>query len=302
MIRAAALALVLAIAASARADVPADPLVEAKRLESQLEFEPALVIVEKLIAQGGNERDRFLELNLFAGKLAAGLDRGAVAEEHFARVLALDPRRTLPDGTSPKITGPFDAARARTAVLRVSAKTEARTASLVVESDALNLVGGISVLLVDGRELRGSGTQLAVPASPRVDQISALDAFGNRLWTQTIALPLERVPGADRPLYARWQLYAVLGAGGLAAGGLGAWRMHVAQNEFDRLKAEGGHDYSQLHDVEQRGDRWALVANIGFGVGAAGVLAATILYITHRDESHVYLTATPSSVGLVGRF
>lgn len=294
------LALVLAVAASARADAPADPLVEAKRLESQLEFEPALVIVEKLIAQGGNERDRFLELHLFAGKLAAGLDRGAVAEEHFARVLALDPQRVLPDGTSPKITGPFDAARARTTTLRVTATVESGTASLRVESDVLNLVGGIAVLLVDGRELRGTGTQLAIPANPRVDQVSALDAFGNRLWTQTIAPPLQRVPGADRPIYARWQLYAVLGAGGLAAGGFGAWRMHVAQNEFDRLKAEGGHDFTELQDIEQRGDNWALVANIGFGVGAAGVLAATIVYLTHRDESHVY--ATPSSVGVVGRF
>lgn len=288
------------MSASAHADVVTDPLVEAKRLESQLEFEPALVIVEKLIAQGGNERDRFLELNLFAGKLAAGLDRGAVAEEHFARVLALDPQRVLPDGTSPKITGPFDAARARTTLLRVTAKVEAGTASLAVESDVLNLVGGIAVLLVDGRELRGTGTQLAIPSSPRVDQISALDAFGNRLWTQTIAQPLQRVPGTDRPIYARWQLYAVLGAGGLAAGGFGAWRMHVAQSEFDRLKAEGGHDFSQLREIEQRGDKWALVANIGFGVGAAGVLAATIVYLTHRDESHVY--ATPSSVGVVGRF
>ena len=285
------------------ASAQADQLAEAKRLESQLEYEPALVIVEKLIAQGGNERDRFLELHLFAGKLAAGLDRGAVAEEHFARVLALDPLRTLPDGTSPKITGPFDTARARAAPLRVRTTVAAGTASLVVESDALGLVGGMSVLPVDGRELRAAATQIGVPASPRIDQISALDAFGNRLWTQTIAPPIETpTPSGGRSIVTRWQLYGAIGAAGFAAAGFGAWRMNVAQNEFDRLKADGGHDYSQLRAVEDRGDRWALVANIGLGVGAAGALAATIAYLTHRDESRVYVTATPSTLGIAGQF
>lgn len=106
-----ALLLVL-VATPAHADDPA--LAEARRLEAQLDYEPALVIVEQLIARGDATREQLVERHLLAGKLAAGLERRDVAQAHFKRVLELAPDTTLPAGTSPKITEPFEAARAQT--------------------------------------------------------------------------------------------------------------------------------------------------------------------------------------------
>src|SRR5688572_29373755 len=70
--------LALALAAGpARAE---DDLARARRLEAQLEYEPALAIVEGALRRGGAEPARTVELHLLAGRLAAGLDRAAAAE------------------------------------------------------------------------------------------------------------------------------------------------------------------------------------------------------------------------------
>src|SRR5262245_5385207 len=96
-----------------------DELARARQLEGQLEYEQALAIVEAALARGGAEPARWVELHLLAGRLAAGLDRARVAEDHFARVLALRPETTLPEGTSPKLTAPLAAARARPTALEL---------------------------------------------------------------------------------------------------------------------------------------------------------------------------------------
>jgi hypothetical protein len=298
-VRAAIIAVVLAIAAPARAD----DLAEAKRLEAQLEYEPALVIVERLIAAGGAERDRLAGLHLFAGRLAAGLDRTAVAEEHFARVLALVPATRLPDGTSPKLTAPFDAARGRSVPLRVSAVIDATSVTLAVEADPLQLVAGIAVI-VDGRELRAQGRR--VEAIGKITEIAALDTYGNRLWVERALPEPPREPPrvvaqVAVPLHRRWQLWTSVGAGALAVAGVAAWRFDVAQDDWNRLKGAGSADYSELVTVEDRGRRWGLVANIGFGVAAAAGIAAALVYVTRPDEPRA-LIVTPTGVGVAGRF
>ncbi|HTL35912.1 MAG TPA: hypothetical protein VL326_22435, partial [Kofleriaceae bacterium] len=78
----------------ARADAPHRDdaeLVHVKELEAKLEYEEALTLVEKIIARGGADTQKLVELHFLAGKLAAGLDRVDVAQEHFARVLSLEP-------------------------------------------------------------------------------------------------------------------------------------------------------------------------------------------------------------------
>ena len=104
-----ALAIVLALAATAHAD----ELDDARALEANLAYEKALALIEAAIAHGNADSHRLAEMYLEAGKLSAGLDRAIEAEDFFAHALAIDPTLALPEGTSPKITAPFYAARSR---------------------------------------------------------------------------------------------------------------------------------------------------------------------------------------------
>ncbi|HEX5063988.1 MAG TPA: hypothetical protein VFV99_31630, partial [Kofleriaceae bacterium] len=173
--RAIAIALILAVSATtARADE--DPIAQAMTLEAQLQYEPALAIIERTIAQGGADHDRLVTLHQFAGRLAAGLGRATVAEDHFARVLALDPDSKFAAGTSPKITEPFERARGRTAPLRISSIVEPDAITIVPDADPLGLVAGIAIKLDDGRELREMQTRrVAIPPGKGATEVFALD-------------------------------------------------------------------------------------------------------------------------------
>ena len=297
--RVVGIALLLAVsAATARADD--DPLAQAIQLEAALDYDQALVIVEREIARGVADRDRLVTLHMFAGKLAAGLDRAAIAQDHFARVLALAPTTTFADGTSPKITLPFDAARARTAPLRVTATIDGNTVVLSTGADPTHLVTGVAVLLDSGRELREpQALRIVLPAGARATRISALDTFGNRVWTETApAAPITSdSPTTLRPLYARWPFWATGTAVALAAGGVCAWRFDTAKSEWNRLHAMQSPEYARLEELEARGKRWALAANISFGVAATTTLIA-IITAARGSHTTTIVTARPDAVGL----
>lgn len=294
--------LLLAVGAmTARAE---DPLTEAKRLEAALDYNAALIIVDRTIAQGGATRDELVALHLFAGKLAAGLDRAEIAGDHFARALALAPSSTFPEGTSPKITEPFDAARTRTVPLHVTETVERGAIAIAPVTDPLGLVAGIAVKLDGGNELREPrALRVRLPDGARATEVSALDAYGNRVWSAPIterAAP--RVTTTTlRPLYARWPLWASTTAVALAAGGLCAWQFDAAQDEWTRGKADGL-AFSRLEAIEDRGRRWGLAANIGFGVAAASALVAIVTAArgstteTHGSATEAHGSATTAVV------
>jgi hypothetical protein len=273
-----AVGVVLLLAVGAMTAHAEDPLAEAKRLEAALDYNAALIIVDRTIAQGGATRDELVVLHLFAGKLAAGLDRAEVAQDHFARALALAPTSTFPEGTSPKITEPFDAARTRTVPLRVTETVERGAIAITAGTDPLGLVVGIAVTLDGGNELREPrALRVALPDGARATEVSALDAYGNRVWSASIterATPSEAATTL-RPLYARWPLWASTAAVALAAGGVCAWKFDSAQDEWDRGKADGL-AFSRLEAIEDRGRRWGLAANISFGVAAASAIVAIV--------------------------
>lgn len=227
----------------------ADRLDDAKRLEAQLEFEPALVIVEKLIADGGNDRDHLVELHLFAGKLAAGLDKRDIAEDHFARALSLAPSTSLPEGISPKIALPFAAARSHSGPLVISDSGQ-------VQSDPMNLVSTV-----------------------RTDagQLVAFDVNDNLLWSNLVEEqhPIIVEP-VHRPFYKRPGVWGGVALTSLAIAGVGAWRFSTAQNEWDERKAAGMTDLTTLQSIEDRGRRWGLVAN----VGAVAALLSTVVTVS----------------------
>jgi len=280
---------VIALANDVRAD---DDLARAHQLEAKLEYEQALAIVDGLLAKGGADPARVIELHVFAGKLSAGLDRARLAEDHYARALALDPTLTLPDGTSPKLTAPFAAAKGRTQPLSVDVSITRGVVTLAAR-DALAMVAGIAVRTSDGRELvERSATRLTLPTNSKPAEVAALDASGNRIWVgpppaETLVVtppppPPPPPPRHETPaFYARPITWAAATGVALAFTGVAAWRFSVNQRRWNELRDEGGHEYDELYAVETRGRRWSLAANIGLGVAAATGIVTGIVWLRH---------------------
>jgi hypothetical protein len=316
------LAMMLAIAvcvmpAAARADENPH-LATAREALAGLKYEQAQHALEKALYSGKNGPEDMKTIYRMLGEIHAALGRADQAEIDFRILLALDPATDLGRGVSPKIQQPFQAAKTHMSSrggLAVSCKAddEAAAVALEVKSDPLDLVAGARVIyrLEGGREqiieAGGSGSQtLRVPASGRVTLIcAALDEHGNRLveigsWSEPLALtPVEKqetpaivapAPSVRReapapPLYGRWYLWgtaAVLAAGG---GGYFAWQVTQDQTELDRLNENSAdYSFSEAEEIERRGKRNALIANISFG--AAGAFAiATVLSLALAPDA-----------------
>jgi hypothetical protein len=307
--RALAVGLILAIAAPALAD----DLDDAHAAEAALDYDKALAIIERVLAAGGaTYPDRFVELHLYAGTLAAGVGRIPVAEDHFARALAVKPSATLPEGTSPKLVGPLDTVHRRNVPLRLSVIAVDNAVSFLVDSDALGLVRGIELVITDASGARktlveAGGLRLAVPAGATAIEVAALDAHGNRVFkgvppAQLAVIkppPMQSIIENTRPgVGARWSTWAVATGVVLGAGVFSAWRFNIAQNDWDTMRAQPDmHDYSDLTAVEDRGRRWGLTANIAFGVAVATGITSFVLYYRQRN-SRVLVSAT----GIGGEF
>ena len=297
--RVAAIALLVATAAIARADAQVD-LAEAKRLEAALEYDKALVIVDRVIASGGATREKLVELHVLAGRLAAGLDREQVAEDHFARALALAPATKLAEGTSPKITRPFESARTRTVPLRVSGAVDRGVATITVEGDPLGLVVGIAVKLSGAGELREpQGRRIELPDHARATDIIALDAYGNQLEIQSVGAMTEPpIATPARPFYKSPWLWGSLFVVSTGVGIVGAVQLTSAQNDWNALN-DGTHDYSELHAIEMRGRSWGVAANLGFGLAVVSGIMTTWLIVTGRSSSNaIAVLATGDAAGL----
>jgi len=274
-VRLAAIALVLCVGASARAD---DDLAEAIRLEAALEYDQALAVVTRILDRGTTtDPAQVAELHFYAGRLAGGLDHAEVARDHFARALALRPDLALPPGTSPKLTGPFEAARAVNVPLRV----HATAMQVVIDDDRLGLVARTEIT---GREAR------------------AFDTHGNVVWRGDVPAPppapARRLPPSTS-FAGRWTTWAAVSGAALVVGGLCAWRFQVAQDDWNAFSQDGMHDYTQLRAIETRGEHWGLAADVGFGVATVAGVTAAILYVTHRPTP---LVVGDRFVGVAGAF
>jgi tetratricopeptide (TPR) repeat protein len=274
-VRLVAIALVLGLAATARAD---DDLAEAIRLEAALDYEQALAVVTRILDRGAaTDPQAVAELHFYAGRLAAGLGRADEARQHFAIALALNPTLSLPPGTSPKLLAPFEQAHATTVKLRAHATAEG---AVIVDADPLGLVARTTI----GHEPR------------------AYDMHGNVVWRpeQPPAPPPPPPPSASPSpgIAARWQTWGIVSGGAAVIGGLCAWRFSVAQDDWNQASQDGRHDYTQLRAIEHRGDRWALGANIGFGVAAAAGVTAILLNVFRPAPSDYRVIAGHRYIGV----
>lgn len=303
--RAAWVSAVVAIAMVAGTAHADDDLAEARRLEASLDYAGAIAVVNRLLVRGGAEPGQLAELHLLAGRLAAGLDRPQVAEGHFARLLALRPEARLPDGTSPKLTVPFETARARSIPLSLHVTSARGLITIHRDADALGLVVGIQVHVVDATGTHSDVTdrgriRIAIPAATSAIEVTALDAAGNRVWIGTA--PDEPIVEGPRPprivfgegpsFVGRWPLWAVITGVAVGTGVFATVKFYSAQDEFDRLKRAGETNFTALQDLETRGRRWGWTANIAFGAGVVTGLV-TIAFSVRGDHGPIALRIGP---------
>jgi hypothetical protein len=290
---------------------PRDALDEARALEGTLDYERALVIVDREIARGAaTSRARLVELHLLAGKLAAGLDHPDVAQAHFARALALSPEVRLPDGTSPKITAPFEAALATTPRLAITLSPRTHGADSVMHADVgpdpAHVFSGLRLVGPSSQPVVAVGTEVAVPHGWAPSSVEAIDEYGNVLDRASVTapeVPVVPVAPAPEPIYRRWSTWAIAAGGALAIGGIGAARFGAAQDQWTQLESVGGHEYSELATIEAHGRDWGLVADIGLGVASVTALTAIVMYALHDDRPRALApTASAGALGLAIAF
>ena len=305
--------LVVSLVASAHADGRViDATTQIQKLEAALEYEQALVLADRTIALGLANPTELAKLEMLAGRLAAGLDHADAAQAHFTRALAIDPTLALEAGTSPKLQTPFEAARATNPALEVKFDRGAGAVTAIVARDPLALVAGVGVRRQGQEEwLVARGHDYAISREVPLAEVEVIDDHGNQL---VVAPDPSLVAGPRRtadmvrilvpippPFHRRWTTWTVTTGVLLAGAGLCAWRYGVAQDAWNR-ENDGLHDYSRLHALEGRGQRWAIAADVGFGLAAIAGVTAAVLSSTRPSEPAVGVAVTGTGAAVVGRF
>lgn len=312
-----------------------DPLAQARKAVAESDYVAARPALVAALDAGGRGPDELAEIYRLTGIVAAALGDARGASDAFTHLLALSPRATLPEGTSPKITRPFDAAGryiASHGALEVKLETRASppAITLVVVSDPLSMVATArAVFIVDGGaersqdvEVASERTEVALPAGRRIDaRIAALDVHGNRLVEigsrevpvvivgeapPVVAPPRPPPPrsvpvvhAAPRPVTLRWWPYAAAGALALGATSYFALAARSETDDLDRIVADSAHHrFGDATAVEDRARRDVLLTNIGLGVTGALALAAGVLYLTApRDRVEARVAVVPLAGG-----
>lgn len=316
-------ALVLALSGTAGI-VHADNAV--KKAESQLadlRFEEASETAVSALKKGSRGPSEVVALYMLLGQISASMSKDKDAVSYFHNALSISSDAALPAGASPKLSEPFDKAKARiegTTPIALEYEVEEDGRVIVtISSDPANLVGGAALIYKEaGKEQikkgRGRDTvKMKVPEGATDLQIVAVDLYGNQINTAT-ALDLESdgeetvvqdkaTERRGRPLFSRWQLYAGLTVGAAIGGGYFAFKTKSLVDDAEAL--EDGSEFTQAKKLEDRAKTKALYANIGFV--AAALLAGTTywVYTTKSGDSEKAPTTTsitpylsPTEVGV----
>jgi hypothetical protein len=299
-------------------------LAKARAEFDALSYSAARTTLSRALATGNNQRGELAEIYRMSGFVAGALGDAGAATEAFKRWLALTPDAALDQGTSPKIAGPFAAAKAffeKREPLKVTAETNADPPSvtLVVGSDPAGMVKSARVVVtVDDRPAQTLSAATAPPitfplppGSRHELRVIALDEHGNQLVEIDALMTTRQVKEAKRPearppppppppgraLYARAWLW---GGIAVAAGATGAYfglEVRSGGDEIDALKRDSAnHTFGEARAIESRMRRDALIANIGFGVAGASAIVAGYLFLTRpaqRREQATTLAPVP---------
>ncbi len=298
-------------------------LAEARAHKQALRYQEAREVLLAALAEGTRGPSELIEIYAMLGEVTAGIDAPDEARDHFARLLCLSPEFRLPAGASPKIAEPFASARAlieRTGPLAIRAVTTGEASiALAVESDPLGMVAGARAHDVARSgavavEARGTGRiELRFPRGEPVQiALAAIDQHGNELavlGSGTAPLVVGGRPRGDgiargdrrhpaRPWLGRWYVWAGASVA-LAGAGVGfGLAARDAESDLDALNRSTRDrpfelDFADAEELRDRGERWALLSNVGFALSGAAALAAATLFVVGLDDDDTQPLVTP---------
>ncbi len=314
-------ALLAAPPPSARAatETPPNPhLAEARQAKLSLRYTDALAHLDRAEAWGKNTPAQLREIYQLGGELAGGLGMDDEAAAYFRKLLALVPHATLPPGTSPKIMSPFNSARVamrERGALRASYDIAPGPAVVVtIAADPLAMVAGARVRMrvrdiESVAEGRGAGRiEIPVATGAAID-IALIDQYGNELVAygqpyaiDTAAPTPTPTPTASpddprrdvAPSRGAWPYVAGASLALTATGIYFGLDARDAQAEFDDLRdTSDQHEAARALDLERRGDRSALIANVAFATAGVTAAVAVYLYVRRPRRRRPAIVAVP---------
>lgn len=303
----------------------ADDLETARKAVAGSDYMAARPALASALASGTAGPAELAEIYKLSGIVEAALGNSKDAQAAFENWLRLDPKGSLPPGTSPKITRPFDAAKSVQA-LKAKPETTAQppTVTLEVTGDGGMVTKTRVLVSADGKPektIDGTGT-IELPHGARLDlRIQGLDAHGNRV----VELGSKDVPivitgagspnvaavaagprtrpaprdeaGSTRPLVLRWWMWT---GAAVAFGGAATYFGLDARSKTNQLSDynahSGDHTFAEAMDLEDKAKRSALVFNIGLGVAGAFAIGAVVLYVT-EPHTETRISVTPVKNG-----
>ena len=320
LLAAAAAAVVFACAPEARADA----LVDARKAVEASDYPTAKTSLDAALKAGDAGPAELAEIYKLSGIVEGALGNSHGATTAFAKWISLDPKASLPAGTSPKFMRPFDAAASQAkkrGAIEAKAETEDDPPAviLVIVNDPHKLiVGAKAYFRVDKRPEQvlaadGEGRiKVELETGKRLDvRLQGVDEFGNRvveLGSKDVPLvitssgknkqltdpnanagkpatkPAE--PPTPRAWYAQWWVWGIATAVTTGVGGFFAWRTREDVQELHSLNANSYvHPWADAQAVESRARRDLLITNISAGVAGAFAIGTLLLYLTRPTEA-----------------
>lgn len=328
---AAALLTVLA-ATSAHADALGDAR-KAVEGSDYLRARPAL---EDALEAGTAGPTDLAEIYKLTGVVEAALGNVDASQQAFARWLALEPKGSLPPGTSPKITRPFSAAQdhaKKAGPLSAKAETsdDPPSVTLVVVNDPAKMIVGAKVYFSADRKpeqtLEADGTgkvTIELDLGRRIDlRLHAVDRYGNRvveLGSKDVPIvitgsgkakpidPKDREllvskkhePAQPRAWYWKWWVWGTATVIATGVGGYFAWQTRSDLQRLDYLSSNSlDYRWADAQAVEHSARRNLLVTDIAAGTAGVFALGTVILFLTRpaTSESELRATITPTRGG-----
>ena len=322
---AVAAALLTTLASQAHADALGD----ARKAVGGSDYLSARPALEKALTAGKAGPADLAEIYKLTGIVEAALGNAGPSEQAFAKWLALEPKGSLPDGTSPKITRPFSAAQEQAKKAGpLSAKAETSddppSVTLVIANDPQKMIVGAKVYYVTDRKseqtLEADGKDkitIDLDIGKRIDlRLHAVDQYGNRvveLGSKDVPIVItssgkekkidpadrdllvrkKREPEKPRPWFLKWWVWGTATVVTTGVGGYFAWRTYDDVQRIEYLNAISlAYHWYDEQAVERSARRTLLVTNIAAGTAGAFAIGTILLFLTRPTSSETELRAT----------
>jgi hypothetical protein len=313
-----AAAIVLAAAVPAHADDGAAILGSAQKAIDDIDYESARSLTDQALATGTLRASELARAHLLAGQVEAALGNDAGARDHFARALVIGDVK-LPSGQSPKITQPFEAARAQVkalgpARLAFDVAREREVTVVTVINDPLHLVASVHASLAPGGDSEEVGSRMELHVAQNAAAVATItlrDDHGNELVTRTEKLEAQALTATattsapttetthSLPAAVRWPTWAGVAVVGGVAAVYFSYKVGKDKSDLDALNASSSmHSFDEARAIEDRGRKDSLFTNVSIGITLAAVAAAVVTYAI--DDTHVVEVRPVASPGAAG--